>query len=69
MFHAIRDLQIWNQLLIICLNTPPRPTWGQSMHSGAHPVIKSPSKGANQIKRARADEPKNIILYFVKVAQ
>jgi hypothetical protein len=30
--NAMRNLQVWNQLLVICLNTPPRPTWGRSMH-------------------------------------
>jgi len=32
MYDAIRELQVWNELLVICLNTPPRPTWGHSMH-------------------------------------
>ena len=32
MHNAMRKLQVWNQLLVICLNTPPRPTWGHSMH-------------------------------------
>jgi len=32
MLNAMRKLQIWNQLLLICLNTPPRPTWGHSVH-------------------------------------
>jgi len=30
MHNAMRKLQVWNQLLLVCLNTPPRPTWGQS---------------------------------------
>ena len=30
--NAMRKLQVWNQLLVICLNTTPRPTWGHSMH-------------------------------------
>ena len=33
MYNAIRELQVWNQVLVICLNTPPQPTWGHSMHS------------------------------------
>ena len=38
MHDALRKLQVWNQLLVICLNTPPRPTWGHSMISVArHP--------------------------------
>jgi len=28
----MRKLQVSNQLQVICLNTPPRPTWGHSMH-------------------------------------
>ena len=32
MHNAMHTLQVWNQLLLICLNTPPRPTWGHSMH-------------------------------------
>ena len=32
MHNTIRKLQVWNQLLAISLNTPPRPTWGHSMH-------------------------------------
>ena len=32
MHNAIRELQVWNELLVICLNTPPRLTWGHSMH-------------------------------------
>jgi len=32
MHSAIRELQVWDQLLAFCLNTPPRPTWGHSMH-------------------------------------
>jgi len=32
MNNAIRELQVWNQLLVICLNNPSRPTWGQPMH-------------------------------------
>ena len=28
MHDAIRELQVWNELLEICLNTPPRPIWG-----------------------------------------
>jgi hypothetical protein len=32
MHNAMRKLQVWNRLLVTCLNTPPRPTWGHSMH-------------------------------------
>ena len=32
MHNAMRKVQVWNELLEICLNTPPRPTWGHSMH-------------------------------------
>ena len=31
MHNAMRKVQVWNLLLVICLNTPPRPTWGHSM--------------------------------------
>jgi hypothetical protein len=30
--NAMSKLQVWNLLLVICLNTSPRPTWGRSMH-------------------------------------
>jgi len=50
--NAMRELQVWNQLLVICLNTPPRPTWGHSMHFVTRhpdpPSIKAPNKGANR---------------------
>jgi len=47
-------LQVLNHLLIICLNTPPQPTWGHSMHfydqtPRPPPLIKSPNKGANRL--------------------
>ena len=53
MDNAMRKLQVWNQLLVICLNTPPRPTWGHAMHfcdkaCRPPPFIKSPNKGANR---------------------
>ena len=32
MHNAMRKLQVWNWLLVICLKTPPRPTWGHSLH-------------------------------------
>ena len=53
MHNAMRKLQVWNQLLVICLNTPPQPTWGHSMQfydqapSQTPPLIKSLNKGAN----------------------
>jgi len=54
MHNAMRKLQVWNQLLVICLNSPPRPTWGHSMHfydqAARTPLIfKSPNKGANRL--------------------
>jgi len=50
----MRNLQVWNQLLVICLNTPPRPTLGHSMHfydqaPRPPPSIKPPNKGANRL--------------------
>ena len=33
MHNAMCRLQVWNQLLVTCLNTPPWPTWGHSMQS------------------------------------
>ena len=32
MHNVIHELQTWNQLLVICLNSSLRPTWGHSMH-------------------------------------
>jgi hypothetical protein len=34
MHITIRELQVWNQLLEICLNTPPRPTLGHLIKEG-----------------------------------
>jgi hypothetical protein len=53
--NAMRKLQVWNQFLVICLNTLPRPTWGHSMQSYDQaprppPLIESPNKGANQLR-------------------
>jgi len=67
MHNAMRKLQVWNQLLVICLNTPPWPTWGQSMHSydqAPRPplLIKSPNKGDNRLKF-------QCINYLLEVAQ
>ena len=54
MHNAMRKLQVWNQLLVICLNTLPRPTWGHSMHfydqaPRPPPLIKSPNNDANRL--------------------
>jgi hypothetical protein len=54
MHNAMRKLQVWNQLLLICLNTPPQPIWGHSMHfydeaPRPAPLIMSPNKGANRL--------------------
>ena len=50
MLNAMRKLQVWNRLVVICLNTPPRPAWGHSMHFyDQAPLIISPNKGANQL--------------------
>jgi len=47
--NAMRKLQVWNKLLVICLSTPPRPTWGHSMQfydqaPRTPPFINSPNK-------------------------
>jgi len=54
MHNAMRKLQVWNQLLVVCLNTLLRPTWGLFMQSYDRaprppPLIKSPNKGANRL--------------------
>jgi len=52
MHNAIRELQVWNQLLVISLNIFPRPTWWHSMHfcdqaPRPPPLLKLPNNGAN----------------------
>jgi len=52
--NAMRKLQVWNQLLVIRLNTPPRPAGGHSTRfydqaPRPHPLIKSPNKGTNRL--------------------
>ena len=54
MHNAMRKLQFWNQLLVICLNTPPQPTWGHFMHfydqaPWTLSLIISPNEGDNWI--------------------
>jgi hypothetical protein len=40
LYSAIRELQAWNELLEIGLNTPPRPTWGHSYDQApTHPSL------------------------------
>jgi hypothetical protein len=53
--YAIREMQTWNQLLVICLDTPPVAYLG-AFHAflwpgtqPSPPSIKSPHKGANRI--------------------
>ena len=63
-------MQVWNQLLVICLNTPPQPTWGHSMHFYDQAPRPPPF---NQITQRGCQstglELRNLkILYFVKVA-
>ena len=65
MHNAMRELQVWNQLLVICLNTPPRPTWGHSMHF-YNQALRSPPLYTYHptrvpIKRAQAEEPKKLV--------
>ena len=71
MHNAMRKLQVWNQVLVICLNTPPQPTWGHSMHF----YDQAPRPPLNQITQQVCQSTglelriPNIYLYFVKVAQ
>jgi len=72
MHDAMRKLQVWNQLLVTCLNTPPRPTWGHSMHlydqaPRPSPLIKSPNKGANRLGLSAGFQ--KFIYHLVKVAR
>jgi len=65
MHNAICELRVWNQLLVICLNTPPPPTWGRSMHFCGQaprppPLTKSPNKGANRL--GLVEDSKNIFI-------
>ena len=67
MHNAMRKLQVWNQLLVICLNAPPRPTWGHFMHfydqaPRPPPLMKSHSKGASQ--KSSSWGTQNISLIF-----
>ena len=73
MHNAMRKLQVWNLLLVICLNTPPRPTRGHSMQfydqaPRPPPYIKSPNKAAKRLGLSWGFQ-KYIYIYFVKVAQ
>ena len=45
MHNGMRKLRVWSQLLVICLNTLPRPPWGHSMHFYDH----APRPPFNQI--------------------
>jgi hypothetical protein len=42
MHNAIRELQVWNQLMVNCLNTPPRPNWGHPLHTFLWPGTQTP---------------------------
>ena len=67
--NAMRKLQVWNQLLVICLNTPPRPTWGHSMHFyDQAPRFNQITQQGCQSTGLELRIPK-IYLYFVEVAQ
>jgi len=63
------QLQVWNQLLVICLNTPPWPTWGHSMrfYDQTPPFNQITQQGC-QSTGLELMIP-NIIKHFVKVAQ
>jgi len=68
--NVIRELQVRGQLLVFCLNTPWRPTWGHSMHfcdQAPRPLIKSPNMGANQL--GSSWEFQKYINHFAKAAQ
>jgi len=72
MQNATRELQVWNQLLVICLNTPPRPAWGHSMHfcdQAPRPpfLIKSLNKNANRLGLSWRFH--KYVYYLLEVAQ
>jgi len=67
MQNAMRELQVWNQLLVMCLNTITQPTGGipcisVTMYSdNPHPLSNHPTRVP--IKQAWAEEPKNILIF------
>ena len=71
MHNAMRKLQVWNQLLVICLYTPPRPTWGHSVPFFNQAPRPPPFNQTTQqgCQSTGLELWLQNILYFVKVAQ
>jgi len=70
MYDAIRELQVWNQLLVICLNTPPRPTWGHAIHfwdqAPSPPPFYQVTQQGCQLNGLELNNPEICLIFFRK---